>query len=230
MKLKRVDVSEAVISPERLRTLADGVFAIVMTLLVLELSVPVVKGFSADSELLQKLVEMRMEFLIYGLSFMILGVFWVIHHTIFQDVRRYDTTLVWLNIVFLMFVSLIPFSTALVGKNGFITVTGVIYGINMLLLFDLGWAIFSFITGKRRLVGEDYSPNIVKGGKRMGLVYTLIMALAIGIAFISPKVSFIVYAFFVLAFIIFTMLGRGEVAMIMPVPSKSGGKGETGQD
>ena len=103
----------------------------------------------------------------------------------------------WLNIVFLMFVSLIPFSTALVGKNGFITVTAVIYGINMMLLFNLGWATFAFTTGKRRLVGEDYDPQIIKGGKLMGLVYTLIMAPAIGIAFINPKVSFIIYALFV---------------------------------
>ena len=226
MKLKKVDVSGYIASPERLSTLADGVFAIVMTLLVLELSVPVVKGLSGNSELLHKLAEMKMEFLIYALSFMILGIFWVIHHTLFQDVKRYDTTLVWLNILFLMFVSLIPFSTALVGKNGFITVTAVIYGINMLLLFNNSWAIFAFITGKRRLVGEDYDPRIIKGGKRMGLVWTLIMVPAIGIAFVNPKVSFIIYSLFVIAFIILTMLGKGEVAILMPVPSKSGEDGE----
>ena len=228
MKLKKVDISGAIISPERLKTLADGVFAIVMTLLVLELSVPVVVGLSGNSELLHKLAEMWTEFLIYGLSFMILGIFWVIHHSIYADVKRYDTTLVWLNIVFLMFVSLIPFSTALVGKNGFITVTAVIYGFNMMLLFNLGWATFAFTTGKRRLVGEDYDPQIIKGGKLMGLVYTLIMAPAIGIAFINPKVSFIIYALFVVAFIVFTMIGKGEVAMIMPVTSESE-KGEAGQ-
>ena len=221
MKLKKVDVSGLVTSAERLRTLADGVFAIVMTLLVLELSVPVIKGSSGNSELLHKLAEMWPEFLIYGLSFMILGVFWVIHHSLYADVKRYDTTLVWLNIVFLMFVSLIPFSTALVGKNGFITVTAVIYGINMLLLFDLGWATFAFITGKCRLVGEDYDPKVIKGGKLMGLVYTMIMVPAIAIAFALPKVSFLIYAFFVLAFIFITILGKGEVAMIMPVPSDS---------
>jgi hypothetical protein len=55
----------------------------------------------------------------------------------------------------------------------------------------------------------------------MGLVYTLIMVPAIAIAFVNPKVSFIVYALFVLAFIIFTMLGKGEVAMVMPVSSES---------
>ena len=221
-----MDVSSAIVSPERLRTLADGVFAIVMTLLVLELSVPVVKGLSSNSELLHKLAEMWPEFLIYGLSFMILGIFWVIHHTIYAEVKRYDTTLVWLNIVFLMFVSLIPFSTALVGKNGFITVTAVIYGINMMLLFNLGWATFAFTTGKRQLVGEDYDPKVIKGGKLMGFVYTLIMVPAIGIAFVNPKVSFIIYALFVLAFILFTMLGKGEVALVMPVPAESEGEGE----
>jgi uncharacterized membrane protein len=221
MRFKKVDISGATSSPERLRTLADGVFAIVMTLLVLELGVPVVKELSGNAELLHKLAEMWPEFLIYGLSFMILGIFWVIHYTIYADVKRYDTTLVWLNILFLMFVSLIPFSTALVGKNGFIKVTAVIYGINMLLLFNLGWATFAFVTGRRRLVGENYDPNVIRGGKLMGLVYALIMIPAIAIAFVNPIVSFIIYGVFVLAFIVFTMLGKGEVAMVMPVPSEA---------
>lgn len=221
MKLKKVDVSGKENSPERLRTLADGVFAIVMTLLVLELSVPVVKGLPGNAELFHKLGEMWPEFLIYGLSFMILGIFWVIHYSLYAEIKHYDTTLVWLNIVFLMFVSLISFSTALVGKNGFIKATAVVYGINLLLLFNLGWATFAFVTGKRRLVGEDYDPKIIKGGKLMGLVYTLIIVPAIGLALVNPKMSFIIYAAFVLAFIVFTMLGKGEVAMVMPVPSKS---------
>jgi uncharacterized membrane protein len=224
MKLKRADVKGAVITPERLSTLADGVFAIVMTLLVLELSVPAVKGLSANSDLIHKLTEMWPEFLIYGLSFMILGVFWVIHHSVFAAVRLYDTTLVWLNIAFLMFVSLIPFSTALTGKNGFISVTAVIYGVNMLLLFNLGWAIFAFITGKRRLVDEDFDPRLSRGGKLMGLVYTLIMLPAIGISFVSPKVAFVIYTLFVLAFIVITILGKGEVAMVMPVRADSEGE------
>ncbi|MFC2169533.1 TMEM175 family protein [Acidobacteriota bacterium] len=229
MKLKRADVSGAVISPERLMTLADGVFAIVMTLLVLELSVPAVKGLSANSDLIHNLTEMWPEFLIYGLSFMILGVFWVINHSIFQVVRRYDTTLVWLNIAFLMFVSLIPFSTSLAGKNGFITVTAVIYGINMLLLFNLGWAIFAFTTGKRQLVDEGMDPILVRGGKLMGLVYALIMLPAIGVAFVSPKLSFLIYTLFVFAFIFITILGRGEVAMVMPVRSEPDRDYDTGE-
>ncbi len=193
MSLMKVDISSSIVSPDRLRALADGVFVIVMTLLVLELSVPVVKGTSLNTELTHKLLEMWPEFFIYGLSFLILGVFWLIHHSLFSAVVRYETTLVWLNIAFLMFVSLIPFSTSLIGKNGFIKVTALIYGINIMLLFNLGWAIFALVTGKRRLVDEDFDPGVERGGKMMGLVYSLIMLPAIGMALISPKLSFVIY-------------------------------------
>ncbi len=209
-----------VISPERLKALADGVFAIVMTLLVLELSVPVAKGLSKETGLLRELGKLWPEFLIYGLSFMILGVFWVIHHTVFGVVRMYDTTLVWLNILFLMFVSLVPFSTALAGKNGFVTVTAVIYGVNMLLIFNLGWAIWAFITGKRGLADKNIDPIVVRGGKRMGLLYAAVMVASIGLAFLIPGVSFIIYSLIVLAFIISTLMGKGEVAMVLPVPAR----------
>ena len=208
-----------VISPERLKALADGVFSIVMTLLVLQLSVPVAKGFSKETELLRELGKLLPEFLIYILSFMILGVFWVIHHSVFGFVRRYDTTLVWLNILFLMFVSLIPFSTALVGKNGFVTVTAVIYGINMLLILNLGWAIWAFITGKRKLAEESINAIVVRGGNRMGLLYAAVMLASIGLAFLIPGVSFFIYSVIVLAFVISSLMGKGELAMILPVPA-----------
>jgi uncharacterized membrane protein len=214
-------IIEQVITPERLNTLADGVFAIAMTLLVLELSVPVVKEASINAGLTHKLLEMWPEFLIYGLSFMIMGIFWVIHHSLFVAVKKYDTTLVWLNILFLMFVALIPFSTSLFGKYGAIKVTAFIYGVNMLVLFNLGWVIWAFITGKRRLVDKNIDPNLVKGANLMGLVYSLVMLPAIGISFISPKISFLVYTIIVAVFIIMSMLGKAEVAMVMPVRSKS---------
>jgi uncharacterized membrane protein len=158
-----------VVSPERLKALADGVFAIAMTLMVLQLGVPVAKGLSRETELLRELGKLWPEFLIYVLSFMILGVFWVMHHAIFGFVRMFDTTLVWLNILFLMFVSLIPFSTALVAKNGFVTVTAVIYGVNMLFILNLGWAMWAFITGKHGLADKGIDPTLVRGGTEVAI-------------------------------------------------------------
>ena len=220
-------------SPERLKALADGVFAIVMTLLVLQLGVPVARGLAREAELLRELAKLWPEFLIYVLSFMILGVFWFMHHAVFSVVRRFDSTLVWLNILFLMFVSLVPFSTALAAKNGFVTVTAVVYGVNMLLIFNLGWASWAFITGKRRLVHESIDAPMIRGGNRMGLFYAVVMWVSIGLAFLIPGVSFFIYSVVVLAFIIFTLMGKGEKALILPVPDhakkdrkipRSGGK------
>jgi len=207
-----------VISPERLKALADGVFSIVMTLLVLQLGVPVARGLTKEAELLRELGKLWPEFLVYVLSFMILGVFWFMHHAVFSVVRRFDSTLVWLNILFLMFVSLVPFSTALAAKNGFVTVTAFVYGVNMLLIFNLGWASWALITGKRRLVDESVDALMIRGGNRMGLFYAVVMWVSIGLAFLIPAVSFIIYSVVVLAFIIFTLMGKGERALILPVP------------
>lgn len=222
MKKPKYIVAESASSPERLRTLADGVFAIVMTLLVLELGVEEIAKTSINKEISQGLLHMWPKFLIYGLSFLILGIFWVIHHAIFDFVRRSDTTLSWLNILFLMFVALIPFSTLLVGKFGAKQITAAIYGVNMFLIFNLGWALWSYATRKRRLTDSDIDLDWAKGGSKMGLVYFIIILLAIGLSFINPIISFFIYGLIVVAFILATVLGRGELVMSLPAPSKPG--------
>jgi uncharacterized membrane protein len=211
-------------TPDRLKTLADGVFAIVMTILVLELSVPIISEASADGGLAHGLTEMWPEFLIYGLSFLVLGIFWLIHHMIFDAIAYYDSTLSWLNIIFLMFVALIPFSTALFGEYGAVQITATVYGINMLLIFNMGWAMWSYVTRKPQLIVDDLDPDIVKGGKKMGLVYTLILVPAIGISFVSPVTSFVIYSLMVVGFIVLTMLGRSDIATVWPETSKPRGE------
>lgn len=200
------------IPPDRLNTLADGVFAIAMTLLVLELGVPV--ATADNGELTELLVEMLPEFLIYGLSFLVLGVFWLVHSMIFEAIERSDTTLVWLNIVYLMFVALIPFSTALIGEQGAMTATALFYGANMLVLFFLGWATWSYATSGQLNVAGNVDPELVRGVKTMGLVYFGVFAVPLVLAFISPASSMIIYAIIVMAFIGFTVIGRGEAVTV----------------
>lgn len=209
------------VSPQRLQALADGVFAIVMTLLVFELGVPLVADTREGDGLGAALRDMWPEFLGYVLSFLVLGVFWLMHHMIFDAIKRYDTTLVWLNIVFLMFAAFIPFSTALFGEHGATTITAIVYGLNMLLVFDLGWAIWVYATSGYRLVEADLDPDLVHGGRVMGGVYTLIMVPPLLIAIAFPVVSFVLYGFVVAAFIVATMLGRGEVVTIWPTRSRA---------
>ena len=83
-------IRERIIAPHRILALTDGVYAIVMTILVLELAVPLVTGTAINKELSHGLLEMWPEFLIYGLSFFVLGMFWLMHHFIFDFVNRYS--------------------------------------------------------------------------------------------------------------------------------------------
>ncbi len=210
--MTRLDSETPTIPPQRLIALADGVFAIVMTLLVFQLAVPI----AADTHRLgSALAEMWPEFLIYVLSFLVLGLFWLIHHLVFDPVERYDTTLIWLNILFLMLSSLVPFSTGLFIEHGAVTVTALVYGFNMVFVFATAWAIFTYATTGNRLASSDFDPEIARGGTRMGFVYMTVMLIAISVSLLSPVAAYVLYGLFVVTIIVFTMVGRAEVVMIL---------------
>ena len=203
------------IPPDRLSTLADGVFAIAMTLLVLELGVPAVTA----AELPEALGEMWPEFLMYALSFLVLGMYWLMHHMIYDSIVRWDPTLAWLNIVYLMFAALIPFLTALIVEHGALTATALLYGLDMIALFLTGWAMWSYATSQRRLVRSELDEALVSGGRRMGVLYLAVLTVPLVLAFISPVVSMVVYALVVSAFVGFTGAGRWETVTVLRRPT-----------
>lgn len=199
------------VSANRLKAIADGVFAVAMTLLVLELVVPEIKGIS-NKELNGLLLSMWPKFVAYILSFLIAGVFWLVHHTIFDAIRYYDTSLAWINIVFLLFVALIPFTTSLLGEHFLQPTSTIIYGVHLLVLFIGGYSLWTYSTWKHILVIPDLDPGVVKGARRMGYVYFLILTIAIIIAFFIPLISIIIYGIFVLAILVFTAIGKTDRA------------------
>jgi len=215
MALQRLQ--DRIIAPHRIVALTDGVYAIVMTILVLELSVPIVVETAVNKELSHGLLEMWPEFLIYGLSFFVLGVFWLMHHFIFDSIRRYDAALSWINIFFLMCTGLIPFSTALFGAYGAETVTAFVYGINMFFGFLGLWALWLYATGKHRLVDADLEQDLIKGGNLMAMAYLIIILVALGLSFLNPVISFILYFLIVVAVIILTAMGKVELVTTLPV-------------
>src|ERR1700737_1299223 len=104
------------LSRNRIEALTDGVFAVAMTLLVLDIKVPELPQPMATDELLRQLLALWPKFLSYVISFVILGVYWVGHHVQLSFIRRADRPLLWINILFLLWVALVPFSTALLGE------------------------------------------------------------------------------------------------------------------
>ena len=98
-------------SLHRLSGLSDGIFAVAMTLLVLALAVPTIKEVSSDSDLWQALLNLVPGLVTYFMSFLTLGIFWVGQQTQLSQLERSNRDYTWINLAFLLFVTLVPFST-----------------------------------------------------------------------------------------------------------------------
>jgi uncharacterized membrane protein len=182
----------------RIETLADGVFAIAMTLLVLDLRVP---QALATGQVLPLLRQLAPNFLTYALSFANLGVYWVGHHVQFDSIRRADTRLLWINIVFLLLIGLIPFSTALLGAAPLDPMAVQVYGANLLLAgLALLWS-WRYATEGRRLVDPDLGAERVRLGTVRSAVGGGVSVLAMALAFLDTRISIAIFSLVPLYFI-----------------------------
>lgn len=200
------------LSTNRLEALVDGVFAVVMTLLVLNLVVPReptwLSGAALSHHLIDDLLKLRFTLLSYAISFVIAGVYWVGHHNQFPLIRRTDRVLLWINILFLMCVTCIPFSTALLGAYPGQQVAVVIYGGNLILIGLVLYAHWWYATSGHRLTDEHLDPLLVRRAARRILTGPVAYLLAIGLSFVNPAASLVIYALVPLLYILPGRLDR----------------------
>ena len=136
------DASSTSWSKHRVEALTDGIFAVAMTLLVIELKVPDRHTMHSQDELVRALLELAPKAASWVLSFLVLATFWISHHRLFHHVRSVDAGLLWRNLLQLGFVSLMPFSAALIGEFGGTVVAQNLYHANMVMLALLGlWKV-----------------------------------------------------------------------------------------
>jgi uncharacterized membrane protein len=121
-------------SVERIAALSDGIFAVAMTLLVLDLKVPATEAVHSDLDLWRALVALSPRLLMFGMSVLTLGIFWVGQQTQLNHLEHSDRGLSWIHISFLGVVSLIPFSTALLAEFTHYRVALVAYWLNILMI------------------------------------------------------------------------------------------------
>jgi uncharacterized membrane protein len=200
--------SATILTTNRLEFLTDGVFAIVMTLLVLEISIPEIAQPSLQAELPRRLLELWPKLFSYVLSFLVLGILWTLHHRSFHSIKRSDNALIWLNIIFLMFVALIPFSTSLLGNYGTEQLSIVIYSANALLALGMRLLIWTYATGKYRLVDSDISPRWLKMNNLITIVFLPSFILVIGVSFISVTAAFSVLVLLMVVAIVIQLIAR----------------------
>ena len=112
----------------RIAAFSDGVFAIAITLLALQLEVPV------SGDLATELAGLLPFFVSFAISFLVIGTYWVVHHRLFSVIERYDARLIWLNMLVLFFIVVQPFTSSLVGERGDQPVAVAVYAISLALV------------------------------------------------------------------------------------------------
>jgi uncharacterized membrane protein len=168
----------------RLEAFSDGVIAIIITIMVLELKVP----HEADLAALRPLIPV---FLSYVLSFIYLGIYWNNHHHLLQATRHVNGYILWANLHLLFWLSLVPFVTAWMGENNFAALQVALYGV-VLLLAAIAYFILTRVLIARH--GQDSTLAIAMGRDLKGKVSIGIYVLAILLAFLNSWLACLLYA------------------------------------
>jgi TMEM175 potassium channel family protein len=188
--------SEALVgSPtNRVQALVDGIFAVAMTILVLDLHVPALGPEAADARLLSALENNLPQVLSFVSGFVILGTLWVGHHYQFHYIQRSNRALLWINLGFLLTISFLPFVIALIGAYGAMRVTCVLYGATLVLAMTCLLVQWLYAAGpSRRLVGRNLPPVVFAGLRNRVLMGMIGYGGGLLLAFVAPRASLICY-------------------------------------
>ena len=193
--------------PARVMALTDGVFAIIMTLLVLDIQVP--KLAAGESLKTAFLLDVWPNVVVFVISFVLTGLYWVAHRDMFNLVRGVDRGLVWLNILFMLPVALVPAAAALLGAYSHDQLALRIYGLLFVLIALMRLALWYYIGTRRHLLIEHVDRRTLLTGAFTSIALIVAYLIAILVAGFAPYLSLGIYAGVpVLYFIGITLLRR----------------------
>ncbi len=177
---------------QRVEAFSDGVIAILITIMVLELRTPAASTFAA-------LRPLAPTFFAYVLSFVYLGIYWNTHHHMLQAARRVNGAVLWANLHLLFWLSLVPFVTAWLGADVTATPPAALYGVVLLMA---GCAFTVLQTAIIRVDGEASPLAHAIGRDSKGKLSIICYASATGLAFVRPWLSEAVYVFVALLWLV----------------------------
>jgi uncharacterized membrane protein len=180
------------VKPERLTAFTDGVIAVIITIMVLEMKAPMGASFHDLSEILPQA-------LCYVLSFVYIAIYWANHHHFFQLVKRVNGAILWSNLNLLFWLSLVPFSTAWLGRHDSDAAPTAAYGIS-LLMAAIAWTIMQGVIVRSQ--GPDSELAKALGGDFKGKIATVIYFAGIGLAFADVYLADAMYAIVALMWLV----------------------------
>lgn len=175
----KIPFAKLYMNKNRLETLVDGIFAIVMTLLVMTVVVPqrqvVIKDVGFELMILSKFHDIAN----YALSFILLAIFWIEHHEQYHFIKRTDRVHIWINIFTLLFIALFPFSTSLLNEFPDKDIAELIFGFNMFIVGILFYLNWDYAIKDKHLVDDNVSDKDIASMRRKCKFIIVIAAIAI---------------------------------------------------
>ncbi len=172
----------------RLEALGDGIFSIAMTIMVIELALPAVKG-NSWTDFLSAMKVIGSDFLCYVISFVVLGIMWYGHRMMFEYIGKTNRYFIFLGVLFYMVVCLVPFSTRFLAHETLKWYTILIYALNLSLCNLSLYAQWTYGISRASLLERELPAEVKKEAKTLFLISPTIYSVAIAFSFFIPQVS-----------------------------------------
>jgi len=184
--LPKLSESTNYVNLERLTFLVDGVFAITMTLLVLELRPPE----SSTANLSQSLFAMLPRLYIYFIAFYSIANHWVVHQRMFRHITNADTSMLWLTVMGLLFITLIPASTAIVGRFPAEKLAVACFSANSLLQAMTSWMFWTYVVKHQKQFASNSDPRMLNITSQVWFIITIGWLVSIFLGFINVYIAY----------------------------------------
>jgi uncharacterized membrane protein len=177
------------VKPEHVVSFGDAIFAFAITLMTLSIDIPNLSPNLTESELLSRLYDMYPQVESYIISFAVIAIFWVSYHQVFNFIKESHISMVYLNLLFLLFITFLSVSTSLVINYGSYQIPYVLYCILVIMTSSLLALIWWFGTKDYRLIDKNIHPLFIKGLMVNILLIPLVFAISILISFFDLNIA-----------------------------------------
>ena len=175
---------------DRVKAFTDGVIAIIITILVLEISVP---PNLSEQSLLEALQEIWPELGAWVISFLIVGMYWVWHRDLFTQIRLVDRRVVWLNLFFLLPLALVPFAASVLGQYPDDAISLHVYGAILIASGLARWLLYAYVMRRPELLHRPPTARHRRVGGLLALAPIAIYLVAMLVADAAPRLSLLLY-------------------------------------
>lgn len=189
-----------IIDENRVANFSDAIFAFAATLLVLKIDLPAVLEGEIATALPTALINLWPQYFANLITFFIIGFYWLNHHTILGLIRKYNKTVVWLNILFLTSISFLPFPVDLYGDHSNVPIVVAFYCASLSVVGFLLLSIWLYVALGHRLIDENIGKKRIRYHTLQYLVAPVVFAAAVPIAFIYPILSQLSWIWVILGF------------------------------